>query len=137
MTETGTTVRSLLEAGDPDLNGFLTIWEEQKQCPLPLVDWLLERGLEMAAEAARWAATTRTRTTWSDRIVALHPYPTHDPNGKCNHKGWYWYVEGNDQYADCVPCGRMKPTHNRALWVSPTCRDALIDLLDHWIPEAP
>lgn len=64
---------------NPDFIGFCEKWKAERWCPAPLVDWLLERGMELQAEAARWAVNTEERRgssgTWhSDVPVRTYPY---------------------------------------------------------------
>lgn len=49
MTSTITTARDLYESGDPAFCAMLETWETKKQCPLPLVDLLLEKGMVPAS----------------------------------------------------------------------------------------
>ncbi len=60
---------------DPGFRGFIAAWVEEKRCPLPLVDYLLDRDLEAPAEAARWAATAGNRSWTDDTDENAYPYP--------------------------------------------------------------
>jgi hypothetical protein len=42
--------------GGYELKGFLSHWDEYRRCPVPLIDFLLDHGLEDPAACARWCA---------------------------------------------------------------------------------
>jgi hypothetical protein len=50
------TTAAELYASCPTMQGMVASWVENRRCPLPLVDLLLENGLESQAEAARWGS---------------------------------------------------------------------------------
>lgn len=77
MTDIITTAAELLTAGDSNFIGLLSVWELAGQCPLPLVDVLLEYDLESQAEAARWCATQPKRRSYydgPDDLRFVNPY---------------------------------------------------------------
>lgn len=39
----------------PDFIAFCEAWERDERCPLGLIDWLMDRDMELQAERAKWA----------------------------------------------------------------------------------
>ena len=58
------TVRENLS--DPTLLALLKVWEVERRAPLVLVDYLLDLGLEGAAEGARWASVEREKIIYGE-----------------------------------------------------------------------
>jgi hypothetical protein len=104
LTQTITTAADLLATGDATFLSLLKVWEDHKQAPLVLVDYLLEWGLPTQAECVRWCATEPKRPQiWgTSTSVELHPYPYYR-----NIYKWQWCVIGLDElliyYCDEVP----------------------------------
>jgi hypothetical protein len=89
MIDTVTDTQNLYDTNADFRNGIAE-WVAERRCPLPLVDLLIENGMETAAECCRWAATEPERRVWSpyDRKLS-GPFPTLSVE-----KGyWYWAVE--------------------------------------------
>lgn len=63
-----------------EFRAFLAVWDKGRRCPLPLVDFLLEHGLESQAEAARWCAGGPTNPVFDpspgERGGECGPYPS-------------------------------------------------------------
>ena len=51
---------------DPEFRAFCRHWREHGRCPLPLADWLRDRGLDGPADAAAWAAVEPDRPGFGD-----------------------------------------------------------------------
>lgn len=126
MTETVTDASSLYEV-DADFRSMLALWDEHRRCPLPLVDYLLDRGLERQAEACRWAATEPDRPVWSFCDRATGPFPT----TSTGHVYWCWRSEGDPvRHANEVEDNRLtekgyRPDTNEVVY-------NLLYLLDNW-----
>lgn len=43
-------------AADPEFVAFCRHWQDTGECPLPMADWLIERGLDAQAEGIKWQA---------------------------------------------------------------------------------
>lgn len=101
------TVRDYLT--DPTLLALLRVWETEKRAPLPLVDRLLDLGLEGAAEGARWATEVKDRTVFgSEGMKADGLYPMVCSGSIRNSEpGYSWWISDTDrilfQFADNLP----------------------------------
>lgn len=58
----------------PEFRSMIKTWVYRRQCPLPMSDFLRELGMEAAADAALWAATTPKRARHQGMDVSF-PYP--------------------------------------------------------------
>lgn len=103
----GVAAKELYET-DPGFRGFLACWDEDRRCPLELVDYLLDRGMGAQAECARWAAETPDRPVLSayvscgERPGICGPYPMmHNERNSNGFYGWWWGI-GMGQYAGAV-----------------------------------
>jgi hypothetical protein len=137
-TVTITKARQLMDC-DANFRAMIEVWKEQKQCPLPIADLLLEYGLVSQSEAALWAATTEKRSQY-DSAAPEHPYPI--VYGYMMKTYYRWGASQGDD--DCfymahhAPSRRLSPSEDMGFLsnrLSPTLTDALIDLLDYWKSE--
>lgn len=132
-----------LHESDPGFRGFISSWVTEGRCPLPLVDYLLEREMLSQAECARWAATEPVRRWYGgrywDSADMLYPYPRQSGSWS-----WGWYARKYDLHdADDVPLAhvRLPPTENWSVKVSgPVCfrsspATAILALMDAWTTE--
>lgn len=61
-----------------EMRAFVGVWIKEKHCPMPLVDFLLENGLESQAECARWCATEPKRqNTDTGKFHGVFPWRMH------------------------------------------------------------
>ncbi len=135
MTLTITDAKSLYEVSS-DLRALIQVWVDERRCPLPLVDLLLEVGLESAAEAARWAATKEDRTVYwpleenGERGGCCGPYPSliWDHTTSPVVSKWQWGMEGD--HADDLPDSSVPVLGDLEAFVY--VEDALLWLLDNW-----
>lgn len=128
------TARELYES-DGGFRGFFAAWEKDKRCPLPLVDYLLDRGMDSQAEAARWAATTPDARQFKYGGMS-GPVPSLDDGGggKSYNPYWYWFVvpEKDERiYSDYVPEERL--SDDAKVRRDSTMQEAMLWLLDNWI----
>lgn len=127
------TARQLLKMGDSTFCTMLRTWETERWCPVPLADYLREKGHESGADAAEWAAVTEERLYWTNHneTVYSRPYPT--SGDTVGQMGYFWAIGSHDDYADVVPEGALtRPEDGCRLRFFPTLTDALIGLLDGW-----
>jgi hypothetical protein len=122
MTTTVTDAKGLY-AVSSDFRMFIQIWVNERRCPLPVVDLLLEQGLEGPAEACRWAATTHARPAFSPDYELRYPFPTVDDGGF-----WYWFPCSYSQHNYDVPFVHVKAPSNHEQDII----DELLWLLDNW-----
>lgn len=54
--------------GNEEFLAFCNCWQEDGHCPFPLVDWLQDRGLMGAADAAKWCVNMHERRIHGDSI---------------------------------------------------------------------
>jgi hypothetical protein len=116
-----------------DFRCLIACWGEHKRCPLPLVDFLIEQGLESQAEGARWAATEGRY--WYDRVTKTHiacgPFPQEDYADK-----WYWFTLYQNTitsvyYQHDVKASDLKTPAEEVPHFAHV-HDALLWLLDNW-----
>lgn len=94
---------------DSTFTGLLKAWEGDGRCPLSLVDYLLELGLDGQAEAARWAATEEDRAAYQYRFQSPGgPFPTLTDDQ--TYFFWYYNTDANTRE-------ELPPMKNRVrLW---------------------
>lgn len=130
MTTTATCARDLWTLGEPTFCALIRMWAEERRCPRPLVDLLLEYGLDDAAEAATWASTEGPRpgfSIFSDRLD--FPMPSTTPLSQ----RYRWYCDTTSEVCfDNVPTGKCQPDKGVRSMAADTLTDALILLLDRW-----
>lgn len=130
------TARELYDT-DPGFRGFLACWDEDRRCPLELVDYLLDRGMDSQAEAARWA---HEGDDW-ELFSSAHPNSCKARHGRypaCFSDGdWMWR------------CHETQSSFysNRSHWCDGhglsgeieglTAHEAIIALLDAWKAPVP
>ncbi len=96
-------------ADNPDFQAFCEKWREDRWCPAPIVDWLLERDMPLQAEAARWAVNTEERMIPNEyqKFSRVMPYiVTTGPIEyitMCKFHNLYPHVS----YCDAVPIRKM------------------------------
>lgn len=62
---------------DTDFRAMLDTWVENRECPYPLVELLLERGLDNQADCARWVVSVGRRLVApTDGITKSGIYPS-------------------------------------------------------------
>lgn len=116
-------------AEDPELLALLNCWKVEKRCPEVLVDWLLDRGENTAAECARWA---NGRATDGGKFCC--------PADFYGTK-WGWFRDWR-LFGDCVPNSVFNSMYPNAIGGDifschhPIFEDAVIALLDNWIVGA-
>lgn len=125
MTTTDTLTARKLYDTDATMRAFIASWDAERRCPMPLVDFLLEQGLESAAEAARWAATEKKRPVRlplgsQERDGDCGPFPTQRPQSRT----WFW--DNVPGFAASLPFQGMSNQNE------PTPTDAIVWLLDAW-----
>lgn len=130
MTATITDARSLYEVSS-EFRAMLQTWVRERECPVPMIDMLLENGLERQADACRWAIDEPELPvflpTEDEKRSPCKPYPTGHTTRKL---GWYWLrSSGVRSRAHEIPRDRVEDVDSNQLR---TVRDALIWLLDHW-----
>jgi hypothetical protein len=123
---------------DADFRALLQCWIDNRRCPLPMADYLRERGLEGQAEAAEWAA-------WGVRQVSGDGVEM-DVECYCfvrysEFTSWWWALQdGRHQYSDerkpdnYIPT-ILTPENNKPVFTGPleqTIPTALLWLLDRW-----
>lgn len=121
-----------LYATDPGFRGFVRCWVRRRRCPLPLVDYLLDRGMESQAACARWCAEQPERRALRNGYPtdkASPPYPM--LLGPGTNK-WGWFARTILLDADDIPWNHV-PDRFDGLFC-PTAAAAFVALLDAWIP---
>jgi len=89
---------------DPEYLSWLHCWWSNGRCPLEFVDWLLDRGLDSQAEAARWAATEDPRSVFGNPECKAGPTPCFFNNSNVfNSQGYWARLKDGEVYADVVP----------------------------------
>lgn len=80
---------------EPEFVAFCEVWKNDadRHCPAPLIDWLLERGYELEADAARWAVGAKKRYC---PVIGKHPIGKHDYKSHATPIGHIEIDEGND-----------------------------------------
>lgn len=53
---------------DPEFRGFCSHWREHGRCPLPFADFLRDKGMDAAADAAEWAALEPDRADFGGHV---------------------------------------------------------------------
>lgn len=129
MTTTITTA-SELYACCSDFAAMIELWRIERRCPLPMVDLLLEWGLESQAEAARWAATERLREPYKMHYPTEAPYP-------CEYTGvgttdWYWICVKGIDTSDSLPPDHFACAFGHHESKQPTFDKAIVWMLDRW-----
>lgn len=100
------TARQLLDT-DPTFRSFLDCWVRDRRCPFPLVDYLLELGLEGQAEGARWAEEQPLRRLYNiDPVYEGRCFPAFATSSD----SWFWDQGGStlDSTADELPAELMR-----------------------------
>lgn len=124
-----------LYATDAGFRGFLAVWDQNRRCPLELVDYLLDRGMESQAECARWAATEPDREVYNpkkangEREGNCGPYP-----GMSGDAYWYWLLTETTDRPHRVPrvsVGEME----WGILTGDSPEGAMVTLMDAWIAE--
>ncbi len=126
-----------------ELQAFLTAWERDRRCPLELVDYLLEQGLESQAECARWCAVQ------PDLEVLMPIRSAGERGGKCGpfptmsgmlDGTWIWDIRSTQHIRNYHPhtvflenAGAIINPKLR-LPSYPSAKKAIMALLDNWIP---
>lgn len=128
MTTTATATD--LYAQYAEFRSMIDLWVAHRRCPLPLVDWLLELGMESMAEAARWAATEPERpVSWFGHRMRQPdnsaPFPL--PSASI----WYWYRQKRTlKFAHDVPEKNVSRVLRAPVFITPT--DTILWLLTNW-----
>lgn len=129
MTQTVTDAKTLYEVS-ADFRAMIGVWVDERRCPLPLVDYLLELGLESQAECARWCATEKERADYVGGRFRLNgPYPKPDINGQ-----WYWFtlLEGPLSHAADVPLSKTGCRFVGDAQRHAKAENAILWLMDNW-----
>lgn len=118
---------------DPEFQALIQCWIADKRCPIPMADYLRERGLEGQAEAAEWAAWKEDRQQFLEKFKA-GPYPAYNTPGKCY---WFFTIDessspGSSNVANCLPHLLYKADNIREDSLS----GSLLWLLDRWAAVA-
>ena len=95
---------------DPEFQGFCSHWREHGRAPLPMADWLRDKGMDGQADAAEWAALEPDLgdNAISDSESVGGPTPTNAPES-C----WAWgSAEGKEgrRWASDLPGDVFKRT---------------------------
>lgn len=127
-------------ACDDTFRLLIDLWEQEKRCPLPLVDRCLELDMEEAADCCRWAATEGMRTSYTNRGYFMYPYPI-----KCNYAGGVldsegkyncWYVYENKElifhHRVCDRNVKNILYHNDIIIAEGPPKFAILTLLNRW-----
>lgn len=118
---------------DAGFRGFLAVWDENRRCPLELVDYLLDRDMTGPAECARWCATYRDRSPYDPAGDPPHgTYP--QPN---TPEDWYFHVSNytdHDGWANSIPARLVTvPPLSFRNRKDATPALAIVALMDAWV----
>lgn len=125
------TAKELYET-DVGFRGFIAVWVENKRCPFPLADYLLERDMPTQAGAAYWAATTPDRLVYMSKWYEnskCGPFP--QDWGKSGH--WAFFPSSVCDSAEDVPESHVPGLSDGDGSNRPTPELAILDLLDLWV----
>lgn len=125
------TARELYDR-DSTFKGLIDFWVQEKQPPAPLLDYLMEVGLDGQAEAVRWALSVEKRPGYGPRSRELLVYPCLLSGGI----GWVWDHWSGESH-------NSLPTSRHLYWVDKLSSDpyyssftsptqAILALLDGW-----
>lgn len=122
-----------LHQTDPDFQALIQCWIADKRCPIPMADYLRERGLEGQAEAVEWAAWKEDRPQFMADYKA-GPYPNENGDGR-----YYWYFPASEEgSADAVRVANCLPNllHRAVDLKRGSISECLLWLLDRWAEVA-
>jgi len=119
--------RDLLDT-DPTFVAFLACWERDRRCPFPLVDYLLELGLEGQAEGARWASECQARPVFGDGRVKSGPFPF--VNSERDTAFWGYGNRWSDGINSAEVCKRVDRRSGKPSGIFPSVTLAICGLLD-------
>lgn len=120
---------------DHTLQAFLTTWWEEKEIPVPLIDYLMDHDLQGPAECVRWRAEQpklpEGTALYHDLFSCPRPYPF-TYAGK--FWGWCGTNGGYRSLASHLPVSRfgIDDTWND---IYTTAEDAIAFAIDHWRPR--
>jgi hypothetical protein len=135
MADAVQSARELYES-DATFRAGIAAWAAERRCDLKLVDLLLEYGLTIQAECARWAATQPDRPfpQNGDRRITCGPFP-------CIHAGvYYWFDCGSSDTvhdAHDIPREHLGRTVNYQTHKFKSAAAAILFLLDIWDQPPP
>lgn len=104
---------------DSDFRALIQCWIDNRRCPLPMADYLRERGLEGQAEAAEWAAWEPDRREYALETFS-GIFPTHR----------YWFHSDVGKFADSPPEEILSEADRYTEKMD--FSDCLLWLLDRW-----
>lgn len=119
----------------PDFAAFMAHWREDRRCPFPLPDFLLEHDLPGPAAFALWALNEPDRpvalpTEYGERRGTCGPFPA------ATRHCWYWAVRemraGMPLTPHHVPRAQLTYSASPALPRGATEIDALLTIMDRW-----
>lgn len=129
---------------DSTVQMLVDCWVQERRCPLPLADRLLELDQPDAADAALWAATEPDRPVYEPVISAgerggfCGPYPTKNNSTDPKLRYWFWAactLQVSILYACDLPKWRINGSVENVKDVANAPTDLLLWLLDHWQPD--
>jgi hypothetical protein len=144
MTTTTTDVHTLYDTNS-DFRSFIAFYVEHRRCPLALCDFLIEQGLEAAAEFVRWAATEEDRFVYEPVIEAgerggkCGPFPTLNNGIGAEFQYWFWSPISNfrslemasDFHRHCVEVN--EDVYGQTFKGCTEPKDAILKLMDMWV----
>lgn len=119
---------------DPEFLSAVAQWKEEKRCPFWLQDWLLDRGLDSAAEAAQWAYSRYTKYWKNGSPLYLIPDSTVYSRSLSLYYWWRGYME----YPDGIPESVFKSAYPNNSEHIDYCEESypfeecIVHLLDNW-----
>jgi hypothetical protein len=115
---------------DSTFKYFIDLWDQERECPVPLVDVLLEAGLDKQAEVARWCSEQESRPVFSpigeEKGGRCGVYPT-----ASSREDWY-FAPFQDGYFVLKAAHRLPGNGENISDTTPT--KTILKLLDTWSP---
>lgn len=134
MTTTQTDTVTERLKWDTTLRAFLQTWWEEREIPVPLIDYLIESEMGSAAECVRWMAEQPRRLRGGESFDLRCPTP-YDFSAKWGDFGWEM-IDGPPRMACQLPHSLFDfPSDGFvqvAQFYAPTAVDAIAKAIDHW-----
>lgn len=112
----------------PDFTGMMRLWVAEVCCPVPIIDFLLELDLPVAANFCQWVLDPlEMRYSWRWKKLS-QPFPTPSIDGQS-----YWHLSSESKYLyhpHDLPKWRMKTK-----WTDyfDTPEEAFLWAMDNWM----
>ena len=129
------TANELLQSEDAEFLCWLQLWADNREPPVPFIDWLLDRDMHRAVSAVRWVFAKGYRKCYKscssgfkskESLTFPYRYPKEHPKSTL----WSWVGNNNTDYG-----GADQLEWSSVGYVNfPDVRECLCWLLDNY-PE--